>query len=264
MKQKHQDNKIYKLCILCACVVSLSAQDPTTGSSQTASDTTVGFVGSNHPRVVTNNETEVDKVTAVVKLNKETDKPNESVDAVGNKLDANRTVEGVDADGVLNTTFNDAAAQKEYKKTANGTADALDINGVVNATVPKDIVAETGTKSVNETFVERIEQVMKRLFKREIVGSLVMRDTEEMRENQKITVPMFFQSEYFKLKLRKQEIDRNKDLFRNSKNVSEYGDLVQETWEKLVNWSQDHIRFEKKIIEIHKLKTHDHIQRKCS
>lgn len=115
----------------------------------------------------------------------------------------------------------------------------------------------------NESFVDKVEQVVRRLFKRDIVGSLVDRNTDELTDNNpKITVPMFAQAEYYALRQRKEEIEENKLKWAGKENLTQYHDLIQETWEKLVNWSQDHLKFEDKIIMINKLKQHDHIHSK--
>lgn len=294
---------MFKICILFVCILSLSAKDATADGSQTTSDgtksdipvgatesdaivnatesettvsatesdatvsatecettvsatvsdATVSAIESSSPTSVTDGESKIEASTSIVNVRKD-------------KLFVNGTVEGVDTDGALNGTVNDVV--KANKETMNdkalGLNEGLDFNGTSST------IVVASTKAENETFVERVEAVMKRLFKRDlnaakgdgIVGSLVRRGSEELAENQKITVPMICQAEYYQLRLRKQEIEKNKNIWRHKDNMTEHEELIQETWEKLVNWSQDHIRFEKKVIQMHKLKMHDKLQSK--
>lgn len=242
-----------KLCILYLFVLILSALEVKTDDP---TETTVGTTINNSAKI--NSEEDQKKVDnlAIANSSRENETLKGVVDAIGDKLNVN---------GTANTTaVEDLLENSNKSEIINGTVETSVINGTANKIegLVGDVTEadkETTKDKLNETFIARVEKVVKRLFKREVVGSLVRRDSTELRENPKITVPMFYQSEYYQLRLRKQEIERNKNTFKDQ-NRTVYEDLIQETWEKLVNWSRDHLAFEDKIIKIHNLKTHAHIQ----
>lgn len=259
-------NKMMKLCILFVCVLKVSAQNATSDPTQT--DTPTETPNNNEtPNSETPKVSEVDTTTTETPNNNETPKASDLPEASNGQTEL-PTV----ADSNVNATETVAT-----KLSANGTinsidagnetvlsADAGNITAAVTEVAPETTPAQVtkDVKSSNETFFERVKEVAKRLFKREIVGSLARRTSQEIREEQKITVPMILQKEYYLLRKRKEEIERNKNVFRNEPNKSIHEELIQNTWDNLVNWSKDHLAFEDKVIKIAKIKTHANIQRK--
>ncbi|KAL1450445.1 hypothetical protein WDU94_002811 [Cyamophila willieti] len=215
-------------CLLCTCVLTLSAQDP-------------------------NDATQTTLVTYKSDVNNTGNLPKNITNTSGTISDVNGTF-------TANTLLGNQSSVEINENNKTNVSGAVDIDTIQTKGNKVDETKAAGGGD-NDTFIEKVENVVKRLIKREIVGSLVSRNTAELVDNNpKITVPPYMQAEYYKLRQRKEEIEENKKKWEG-KNLTHYEDLIQETWEKLVNWSQDHIKFEDKIIEIHKLKTRGDIQR---
>uniref|UniRef100_A0A8D8ZVT4 Uncharacterized protein n=1 Tax=Cacopsylla melanoneura TaxID=428564 RepID=A0A8D8ZVT4_9HEMI len=225
-------------CLLCACVVTLSAQDPNDATQPTLETVKINVNNTgNGPANITNTSGAVSDVNGAV-----------------------NDVNGTLTDNTLLGNQTSVEIDETNKTNASGTVDIAIAQTEANKVDEINAVPTTAGGG-NDTLIDKVENVVKRLFKRDIVGSLVSRMTYELVDKKpKITIPPFMQAEYYKLKQRKNEIELNKKIWQG-KNLTHYEDLIQNTWEKLVNWSQDHIRFEDKIIEIHKLKNRDNIQR---